>query len=184
MTRDVSLAIGENLKARKGEGYKTTRTGNLSRMIAARIRVVREARGLKQDELEFRAGLARGYVSGIESGTRGRMIGVEPVVALAKALRVDLMWLITGQGRTPFGTERDGESDGAQQALPFDPSPARASRSTKKPGRKSPKRPPPKPSAPPSLGSEQPPSKPRARAAGRGTRSGRASKQKTKRPKK
>lgn len=73
----------------------------LSREIANRVQVLREMKGWSQNELERQAGVARGSVSRIESGERGRWLMVETVLALANALDVDVGWLITGSPPDP-----------------------------------------------------------------------------------
>ncbi len=51
-----------------------------------RLRALREARGLSQEELGHRADLHRTYVSSVERGQRN--VGIENVHALARALGV------------------------------------------------------------------------------------------------
>lgn len=99
--------IGANLKASKRAGYKTVRVNDLSRSIIERARAVRDLRGLGQSEVEENAGLSRGALSRIESGSRGRSLSIETIVALAGGLKVGLMWLITGHGRVPYGLENE-----------------------------------------------------------------------------
>lgn len=99
--------IGTNLKASKRAGYKTARVNDLSRSIIERALAVRETRALGQSEVEEDAGLSRGALSRIEGGSRGRSLSIETVVALAGGLKVDLMWLITGHGRVPYGLENE-----------------------------------------------------------------------------
>jgi len=94
-------AVGENLKPAGTAKHKTVRSNNLSRMIAAQVRLIRAMRGMTQPELDEAMGSAYGTVSRIESGARGRQLSIETVVALAKGLRCDLMWLITGEGPSP-----------------------------------------------------------------------------------
>jgi transcriptional regulator with XRE-family HTH domain len=52
-----------------------------------KIRELRRAQGLSQEELAFRAGVHRNYLGGIERGERNPAL--ENIVALAKALTVD-----------------------------------------------------------------------------------------------
>ena len=57
-----------------------------------RLRELRKARGLSQEELAFRAGLHRTYVSSAERGERNvALINLE---RLAKALAVDMCDLV------------------------------------------------------------------------------------------
>ena len=53
-----------------------------------RLRVVRQARGLSQEELAFKAGLHRTYVSSAERGKRN--VGLVNVERLAQALDIDI----------------------------------------------------------------------------------------------
>ena len=160
-----SLAIGGNLKPTGAPRHKTVRASNLSRMIAARIRIVREARGMTQDDLEDRSGLSHGVLSRVESGARGRQLSIDLVVAVAKGLRCDLLFLITGQGRIPFGAG-DETKESRQQELAFSRSaPPTASRKSETKPRKAP---PPRPRASRNPSSPSPErSKPARRAAGK-----------------
>ena len=53
-----------------------------------RLREVRQAKGLSQEELAFRAGLHRTYVSSAERGKRN--VGLVNVEKLAQALDIDI----------------------------------------------------------------------------------------------
>ena len=53
-----------------------------------RLREARQARGLSQEELAFKAGLHRTYVSSAERGQRN--VGVVNVEKLARALDIDI----------------------------------------------------------------------------------------------
>jgi len=53
-----------------------------------RLREVRRARGLSQEELAFKAGLHRTYVSSAERGQRN--VGLVNVERLAQALDIDI----------------------------------------------------------------------------------------------
>ncbi len=53
-----------------------------------RLREVRQARGLSQEELAFKAGLHRTYVSSAERGQRN--VGLVNVERLAQALDIDI----------------------------------------------------------------------------------------------
>lgn len=99
------LAIGESLQPTRIPKHNTVRTGRISRMIAAKIRMVRELRGMTQPVLDDAARVSYGTTSRIESGARGRQISIDLVVAFAAGLKCDLLWLVTGQGRAPFGAE-------------------------------------------------------------------------------
>jgi transcriptional regulator with XRE-family HTH domain len=58
---------------------------NLKR-FGQRVRELRQASGLSQEELAERAGLHRTYVGGIERGERN--VGVLNILQLSRALRV------------------------------------------------------------------------------------------------
>jgi len=53
-----------------------------------RLREVRQAKGLSQEELAFRSGLHRTYVSSAERGKRN--VGLVNVERLAEALNIDI----------------------------------------------------------------------------------------------
>jgi len=59
-----------------------------------RVRQLRQARSLSQEELAFRTSLDRTYVSGIERGRRN--VGLRNVSVLASALGVTLAELFEG----------------------------------------------------------------------------------------
>ncbi len=56
------------------------------RRFGQRVRELREAAGMSQEELAERAGLHRTYIGGIERGERN--VGILNVLHLARALRV------------------------------------------------------------------------------------------------
>ena len=83
-------------------------------MIAKRVRLVRKARGLKKSELDHMAGLSNGVVSSLEGGRRASAPSAQLVLQLARALDVDVGWLITGivpdgRWRPPMGVSRPRE---------------------------------------------------------------------------
>jgi len=53
-----------------------------------KIRKLRRAKGLSQEELAFRAGVHRNYLGGIERGERNPAL--DNIAAIGKALGVDL----------------------------------------------------------------------------------------------
>jgi len=61
-----------------------------------RLRELRKERGLSQEELAFRAGLHRTYVSSAERGERN--VALINIQRLAKALDVDICDLIPTEG--------------------------------------------------------------------------------------
>lgn len=68
----------------------------LSRAIARRVCAVRQLREMTAEQLDEVAGLGRGLTCRIESGKRGRWLSVDVAVRYARALDVDVGWLITG----------------------------------------------------------------------------------------
>lgn len=64
-----------------------------------RIRSIRSAAGLSQEELAHRAGLHRTYVGSVERGERN--ISLLNILTLATALDVDPGSLVTGMTRPP-----------------------------------------------------------------------------------
>lgn len=70
--------------------------------IGERVKARRMELGLTQAELAAAMGYAEGRVNGssiccLEKGLRG--VGVEGMVRIARAMRVSLDWLVTGQGK-------------------------------------------------------------------------------------
>lgn len=61
--------------------------------LGQRIEEARVRLRISQNELERRAGLGRGYVSQIVTGTRGKRMTVDVMARLARALEVDSDWL-------------------------------------------------------------------------------------------
>ena len=53
-----------------------------------RLREIRQERGLSQEELAFRAGVHRTYVSSVERGKRN--VGLVNIERLAQALDIDI----------------------------------------------------------------------------------------------
>jgi transcriptional regulator with XRE-family HTH domain len=102
--------------------------------IASRLRMAREIRGLKMNELNRRAGLAGGTVSRAESGERlPEAVGW---VALADTLNCRLDWLL--RGIEPSGLAPDGAPAPAPEApapAPEAPAPAPEAASTPPPRR-------------------------------------------------
>ncbi len=63
----------------KPESPKTDEIGQVSQVVGANVRTLRSALKLSQEELAFRAGLDRSYISQIERG-----IGNPSILAVAK----------------------------------------------------------------------------------------------------
>lgn len=55
-------------------------------IVGKTIRQLREAIGVSQEELAYRAGLHRTYIGGVERGERN--LGVENLIRIARALEV------------------------------------------------------------------------------------------------
>ena len=69
---------------------------NPKETFAKNLRRIRNEAGLSQEELAYRAGLHRTYISSIERGQRN--VSLENIFAIAKALKVtpaDLVKLIS-----------------------------------------------------------------------------------------
>ncbi len=77
------------------------RSGNalLQRQIGARIRSLREEKGLTQERLAWECDLAKAYMSQVESGKR--LPSVPVLAALAKRLGVDLVDIVALDMRRP-----------------------------------------------------------------------------------
>ena len=71
--------------------------------IGERIRVARKARGLTQEELGTAVGAAKASIARWE--TTSLNPGGSALVALSKALKVPLEWLVAGQGLPPDSAE-------------------------------------------------------------------------------
>ena len=70
---------------------------DLRRLIGQNVRVYRARLGISQEELAFRAGLHRTYVSGVERGVRNPTVLI--VGRLAKALEVEPPVLLQAKSR-------------------------------------------------------------------------------------
>ncbi len=67
--------------------------------LGDRVKQARQLRGIKSTELDRLAGVSQGTTSRLESKQRGKFGGTATTVArVAKALRVNMEWLMTGQG--------------------------------------------------------------------------------------
>jgi len=60
----------------------------IEKRFGRRIRALREAKSISQEELAYRAGMHRTYLGGIERGERNPAL--KNISALAKALEVDI----------------------------------------------------------------------------------------------
>jgi len=65
----------------------------IERRFGERIRELRQAKGLSQEELAFRAKVHRTYLGGIERGERNPAL--KNIVAIAKALDISLSELFS-----------------------------------------------------------------------------------------
>ena len=61
-----------------------------------RVRNLRQAKGLSQEELAFKSGMHRTYLGGIERGERNPAL--KNIAAIAKALDITLRELFSFQG--------------------------------------------------------------------------------------
>lgn len=66
--------------------------------LPGRLRFARESRALDVTKLEDLAGVSRGRVSRIENDDRLPGLSADVVIRIAKALRVNPGWLLTGVG--------------------------------------------------------------------------------------
>jgi transcriptional regulator with XRE-family HTH domain len=62
------------------------------RVFASRLRQIRQAKGLSQEDLANIAGLHRTYVGSVERGERN--ISIDNIEVLAKALEIDIIELL------------------------------------------------------------------------------------------
>jgi transcriptional regulator with XRE-family HTH domain len=62
------------------------------RVFASRLRQIRQAKGLSQEDLADIAGLHRTYVGSVERGERN--ISIDNIEVLAKALGIDIIELL------------------------------------------------------------------------------------------
>ena len=69
----------------------------IQKQFGERVRDLRLAKGLSQEELAFRAGVHRTYLGGIERGERNPAL--KNIAEIAKALGVTLSELFASQGR-------------------------------------------------------------------------------------
>jgi transcriptional regulator with XRE-family HTH domain len=67
------------------------------KIFAARLRQIRQIKGLSQEELADRAGLHRTYVGSVERGERN--ISIDNIECLAKALDIDIIALLQAESK-------------------------------------------------------------------------------------
>ena len=72
---------------------------DLCSVIGTNIRKLRTDHGLSQEELAYRAGIDRSYLSEIENGQKN--LGVMILEAIAQALEVEATALFRGYRRSP-----------------------------------------------------------------------------------
>ncbi len=75
--------------------------------LGARIRALRLERGWTQEDLAREAGVKRAWISLVEQGIRRKRINVEYLERTARALGVDMRYLITGYGPPPRTVKAD-----------------------------------------------------------------------------
>ena len=66
-----------------------------------RLKTLREARGFSARALDEKAGCGVGYAAMIESGERGKKVGLEVARRYARVLGCSLEWLLDGSGKPP-----------------------------------------------------------------------------------
>lgn len=72
----------------------------IRKKFGEKVRGLRRAKGLSQEELAFRAGIHRNYLGGIERGERNPAL--DNIAAIAKALGVDLSELLRFERDKPL----------------------------------------------------------------------------------
>ena len=72
----------------------------IRKKFGEKIRKLRRAKGLSQEELAFRAGVHRNYLGGIERGERNPAL--DNIAAIAKALGVDISELLRFERDKPL----------------------------------------------------------------------------------
>ncbi|OGP87448.1 MAG: hypothetical protein A2156_13420 [Deltaproteobacteria bacterium RBG_16_48_10] len=77
------------MKKKRDEDFK---------LLGARIRQMRQVRGLSQEQLALEAGLDRSYVGGVERGERN--ITFNSLCRIARALKTDVATLSSGLPET------------------------------------------------------------------------------------
>lgn len=77
----------------------------IRKRFGEKIRDLRRAKGLSQEELAFRAGIHRNYLGGVERGERNPAL--DNIAAIAKALDITPGELLTFQKKRPVTPKRD-----------------------------------------------------------------------------
>jgi transcriptional regulator with XRE-family HTH domain len=72
----------------------------IRKKFGEKVRELRRAKGLSQEELAFRAGIHRNYLGGIERGERNPAL--DNIAAIAKALGVELSELLRFERNKPL----------------------------------------------------------------------------------
>jgi len=67
----------------------------ITEIFGAKVKEIRQELGISQEELSFRAGLHRTYISSIELGKRN--VSLENIEKLAKALECDIQDFFTNK---------------------------------------------------------------------------------------
>jgi transcriptional regulator with XRE-family HTH domain len=71
----------------------------LARRLGARVRALRKARGLTQEQLAERAGISAHFVSALERGVKGATL--ETLAALSTAFEITLSEMLLAVDRSP-----------------------------------------------------------------------------------
>ena len=69
-----------------------------AKALGAKIKELRDRRGLTQDELALLAGLSKSYISLLENGERGEKANLEMIHKVARALKVSSEELLMAGG--------------------------------------------------------------------------------------
>jgi CheY-like chemotaxis protein/DNA-binding XRE family transcriptional regulator len=88
---------------------------DISRLLGLAVRAQRSRRGFSQEELAFRAGLHRTYITDIERGARNPSIA--SIAKLATALRLSLTDLFERAGSHQKGIQPEARGAGSNRSL-------------------------------------------------------------------
>lgn len=87
-------------------------SATFTKRVGARVRALREEVGITQESLAWESGLAKGYLSQVESGQR--LPSLPALQALAKTLKVQLADLVACDLKNPHDALLDAVRRGAR----------------------------------------------------------------------
>lgn len=73
----------------------TSKSTKLQKLFAENMKAIRTEKGISQEDLGFKAGLDRTYISGIERGIRNPSL--KNIKKIAKALKANVIDLFTNK---------------------------------------------------------------------------------------